>query len=117
MNAITNAIMNTTTKAILRHKDFVQKLIFTQAYVKNYVHSGGWWTSPRQTPPQADIPPRQSPSLGRHCPPQTRQPPRADRPTPIPRRPLQQTVRILLECILVLIFTLHSDKDQNKLSL
>ena len=43
-------------------------------------------------PPPTDIPPQQTPPPGRHP---TRQTP--------PRRPLQQTVRILLECILVFL--------------
>ena len=50
---------------------------------------GVWQTPPRQTPPPADPPPGRHPTLGRH--------PRAD------RRPLQRTVRILLESILVLM--------------
>ena len=46
-----------------------------------------------QTPPRADTPPWQTPPPGK-------QPTlRAD--TPSPRRPLQLTMRILLECILV----------------
>ena len=63
---------------------------------------------PRQTPPWADTtplgrhPPRQTPP-GRHPPRQTPPPP----PPPFPRRPLQRTVRILLECILVFIVYFH----------
>ena len=62
------------------------KVMFSQARVKNSVYGGGgvypsmhWGMC--QTPPRADTPP--------------------PRHTPIPRRPLQRTLRILLECILV----------------
>ena len=48
-----------------------------------------WADTPRQTPPTADT------SHSRHQPP----PPQQTSP---PRRPLQRTVRILLECILVI---------------
>ena len=50
---------------------------------------------PDQTPPRADTPQEQTP-------PQTRHPPRPDTPSP-EIRPLLQTVRILLECILVAV--------------
>ena len=60
-------------------------------------------TLPRQTPPS-----RQTSPLGRHLPGRH---PRADTPprqTPSPLRwPLQQTVRILLECILVIFLEMH----------
>ena len=56
-------------------------------------------TSPRTEPPRAD-------PLGRHPLPLMRHPPgRPSHPSrhPPPRRPLQQTISILLECILVQI--------------
>ena len=61
-------------------------------------------TPPRSRhPPGADTPPEQTPPT----PPRSRHPPRAATPleqTPPPQiRPLLQTVRILLECILVFI--------------
>ena len=79
--------------------------MFTQVGVKNSVQVGytPWqtplWadTPPRQTPPWAYIP-RHTPS--RQTPPGRHPPPRAD--TPPLRRPLQQTVCILLECIPVI---------------
>ena len=86
------------------------KVIFSQASVSHSVHGGcgrhhawadtpladtPWADLPGQTPHQADTP-RQIPPLGRH--PQ----PSACWDTRPPRQPLQRTVRILLECILVL---------------
>ena len=69
--------------------------MFSQPCVKNFVYRVGV-LFPRQTPPGRH-------PLGRHPPGQT-PPPRVDTPlgrhTPL-RRPLQWTVRILLECILV----------------
>ena len=50
---------------------------------------------PGQTPPVGRYPPGQA-----HMPPPGQTPPRPHTPTP-GRRPLQRTVRILLECILV----------------
>ena len=81
--------------------------MFSQACVKNSVHGPGgcipactgadtplpsacWDTPPRADlgrHPQGKHPPGQTPPLGR--------------PPPLHRRPLQRTVRILLECILV----------------
>ena len=71
------------------------KVMFSQASVSHSVHrgQGGVW----QTPPRADIPP---PLPSRHIPGQTH--PRADTPSHI-RQPLQRTVRILRQCILVLL--------------
>ena len=94
--------------------------MFSEACVKNSVHRGDvcpsacWDThslgrqpptgqttpqadTPRQTPPCTDTPlgkhpPGRHPPLGRHHP--TGQ---------TPQRPLQRTVRILLECILVVL--------------
>ena len=61
-----------------------------------------WGRHPPGRPPWADIT-----RLGRHPPGQT--PPQADTPPPraddLPRRPLQRTVRIILECILVIFYT------------
>ena len=64
---------------------------------------GVWQTPTLQTPPWADTPPRQTPLqadtlLGRHPLPSACW----DTPPPPPRRPLQQTVSIVLECILVI---------------
>ena len=75
-----------------------RKVMFSQAFVKNSVHGGC-------TPPQADTPLHRHPLLGRH-PPKAATPPGQThrphpRPHPHPRRPLQWTVRILLECILI----------------
>ena len=65
--------------------------------------SACWDTPPKQTPPGQTNPPVQTPlyrhPLGRH--------------PPSPQRPLQQTVRILLECILVRYFI----NEESKLSL
>ena len=85
----------TTIRNVLR-----QGYVFTG--VCESVH-GGWCGRPpppgrhppRQTYPLADIPPQQTPP-GRHNP-----PPWPDLPSPT-RWLLQRTVRILLECILVL---------------
>ena len=77
-----------------------------------------------QTPPGADIPPlEQTPpradTPGADTPPEKKTPPGADtpseqNPTP-PMRPLLRTVRILLECILVVqifhLFPITSDAD------
>ena len=68
------------------------KVMFSQACVKNSVHREEVYTPPcADTPPRTDPPTQVDTLLGRH-------------PHPI-RRPLQRTVRILLECILV--FLLH----------
>ena len=80
--------------------------MFSQACVKNSVQGGGVQPSlvgrhpPGQTPPWADTP-GQTP-LGRH-PLAGTHPPGQTPPTtpPHPRWPLQRTVCILLECILV----------------
>ena len=60
-------------------------------------------TPPRQTPlgrhPSTDTP--KADPLGRH--------PLGRHPTPLPRRPLQRTVRILLECILVTLCFVLAD--------
>ena len=73
--------------------------------------TGGGWGGvhpPGQTPPRQTHP---HPTLGRHPqtnPPNGRHPHPLGRPPPSPRRPLQRTVRILLECILVLyVFMLY----------
>ena len=66
--------------------------MFSQACVTNSVHRGRG----RCTPPEADTP-RETPQVD------TPSPPSGQTPLPI-RRPLQQTVRILLECILVYLF-------------
>ena len=84
------------------------KVMFSQACVKNSVHRGRMF---RQSSPWVDTPldrhnPGQTPP--RQTPPPEQTPPWTD-PTspphwtdPLPgRRPLQQTVHILLECILV----------------
>ena len=63
-----------------------EKVMFSQACVKNSVHGGRGVSQHelgRQTPPPAGIPACIWADL------------------PPPRRPLQQTVRILLECFLV----------------
>ena len=83
------------------------KIMFSQACVKNSVQGGGVHP-PRQTPLKADSPladtpwpdtsPRQTSRFGRQLP--------LGRPPPPPRRPLQRTVRILLEWILVLILVI-----------
>ena len=88
------------------------------------VHGGGVHpkqTPPRQTPlgrhhPGRHPPPSRHPlcrhPLGRHLLRQTPPPP-PTRQTP-PRRPMQRTVRILLECILVfLLCCLYFDKLLN----
>ena len=75
--------------------------MFLHLSVSHSVHMGGClpqcmleYNLPGQIPPPpGQIPPGQTPTLGRH--------PRADTPPPTGRRPLQQTVRILLECFLV----------------
>ena len=63
-----------------------------------------------QTAPPGRHPPRQTPPLGRRplgrhpsgqTPPLGRHPLGAGQTSPLPRQPLQRTVRILLECILV----------------
>ena len=63
------------------------KVMFLHLSVSHSVHRGCLGRPPRQTPPWAATP------LGRH--------PLGSQPPPRARRPLQQTVRILLECILV----------------
>ena len=72
------------------------KVMFSQACVKNSVWgavclSGSWEIVPGQTPPLG----RRHPPLGRHP------------------HPLLQTLRILLECILVLILFCFPGKDTN----
>ena len=67
--------------------------MFSQACVKNSVHTGVVYTPLGRHPTWADTPRPDTPQ-GRH--------PQADTPAPPPRRRLQRTVRILLECILVL---------------
>ena len=73
--------------------------MFSQASIKDSVHRGGGSIHPHQADiPQADTPWTDTPS--------GQTPPWADtsasRHHPLPhRRPLQRTVRILLECILV----------------
>ena len=83
------------------------KVMFLHLSVSHSVHRGGEvYTPPGRHPsgqthkPPGQTPPlaRHTPHLGRHCHPQ---PPPPGRPT-TPRQPLQRTVRILLECILVL---------------
>ena len=87
------------------------KVIFSQACVKKKsVHREGVFAHCmlRYTHPTGRQPARQTTSLGRHPlhrhpsgqTPPGRHPP-TDNPSPPPRWPLQQTVRILLECILV----------------
>ena len=89
------------------------KVMFLHLFVILSIGGGVWQTSPGRHPPCADPPtpcrhphsvhwrrcladtPRQTSTLGR--PPQ----PRADTPTPAQRRPLQWTVRIIQECVLV----------------
>ena len=71
------------------------KVMFSQACVKNSVHRGVRGRCTYPLPPARQMPPGQTPPLGRHP------PPWAD-VYPSVRRPLQRTVRILLECILVL---------------
>ena len=62
---------------------------------------------PGQTPPSwADTPWEDTPLLGRHPPGQT--PPWADT---FSRRPLQRTVRILLECFLVLFKRIEANRE------
>ena len=85
------------------------KVMFLHLSVSHSVHRGGEVYTPQadthpgrntnhlgKHPPGQTLPPlgRHTPHLGSHC-----HPP--DRPN-TPRRPLQRTVRILLECILVL---------------
>ena len=65
------------------------KVMFSQVCVKNSVQGGVSHHALGQTPSWADTPP------GRHPPGRL---PQAD----TPRRPLQRTVHILLECILVI---------------
>ena len=69
------------------------KVMFSQACVKNSVHMVAGWCVCVCLPdtPSRQTPPGQTPALGRHS------------PTP-GRRPLQRTVRILLECILFFDF-------------
>ena len=77
--------------------------MFSQACVKNSVHRGEVYTpmdtnsgqtSSRQTPPSGQTPPLGKHPLGRHHHPR-------QTPPPSIRWQLQQTVRILLQCILV----------------
>ena len=81
------------------------KIMFSQACVKNSVQGGVHPLPPRQTgrhplgrPPHP---------LGRHPPPGRHLPPPQGRS--LLRRPLQRTVRILLECILVFNDTIISN--------
>ena len=98
------------------HKRSCGKVMFSQACVKKSVHRGVYTPPPGQTarPPRADSPlGRHHPGqtgrhplgrhlpLGRHPPRQTGRHPTPQADTPRIRRPLQQTVRILLECIFV----------------
>ena len=83
------------------------QVMFLHLSVSQSVHRRGVWTggciSQHETPP-GQAPSRQTPP-GRHTPWQTH--PQAD--TPSSWRSLQRTVRILLECILVIIviFDVH----------
>ena len=100
------------------------KVIFSQACVENSVHRGGRVSASVHAgihPPGADTSPRSRPAREQTCPgadtPQSRQPPLWEQTppeqTPPPRTRLQHTVnerpvRILLECILVLYFTISN---------
>ena len=72
------------------------KVMFSQACVKISVHIGGCIPACTWGPPTGRYP---SMHWGRH--PQSGRHPPASRPPPHTRRPLQGTVRILLECFLV----------------
>ena len=82
------------------------KVIFSQACVKNCVHSGRGVSAPIHgeihIPPQADTPLGRHPLLGRHRPPgQTSPGQTSPGRHPPGRRLLRRMLRILLECILV----------------
>ena len=117
-------------KASLPSATKLRRLCF---YRRLSVHRGGgvclnacWDTTPReQTPPRSRHPPDQTPyppgadppsgadtpqSRPTPSPPEQTHPPRSRHP-PRERRPLLRTVRILMECILVLISLLHFQKS------